>query len=95
MAATALPTLAHTVGYTTRETGTVECDFDGHVRTDIVAYGHHRHTRVGYSSVIFHTPTTSQDHTWVIWQYFAMEWATANQYGYSYNALSSGGGCTV
>lgn len=93
MAATATPTLAHNVSYTTRETGGQECDFDQDVRTDIVAVGHHRHTKVDIQHVIFHTPTTSQETTRVNWGIFAMEWATANQLGYTYSFLSSGAVC--
>lgn len=95
LALTAVPALAHSVNFTTRETGTAECDFDENVRTDIVAVGHHRHTRVGHSFVVWHTPTDAYYHTYEIWPTFAMEWATANQSGYSYDFLSSGGGCTV
>jgi hypothetical protein len=95
MALTAVPALAHTVNYTTRETGTAECDFDENVRTDIVAVGHHRHTRVGYMHVVYHTPTDQYYATGELWPTFAMNWATANQAGYPYDFLSSGGGCTV
>lgn len=90
-----IPALAHTVSYTTRESGTLECDFDENVRTDVKAYGHHKHTKVGTGSVFFHTPTTSQEFTYVVWNAFAMTWATGNQSGYSYNWTSSGGKCTV
>jgi len=95
LALTAVPAVAHTVSYTTKETGTAECDFDENARTDIRAIGHHRHTRVGYESIIFHTGTDGYYRTSVTWPTFAMNWATANQYGYDYDFLSSGGGCTV
>lgn len=91
----AVPALAHTVSFTTRETGTSECDFDESVRTDIVAVGHHRHTAVGYTHVIFHTPTDAYYGTGYIWNVYAMNWALANQSGYSYSSVSSGGGCTT
>lgn len=93
--ASAAPALAHTVSFTTKETGTAECDFDENVRTDIVAVGHHRHTRVGYTTVTYHLPTDGYYRTGEIWPTFAMNWATANQFGYDYNFSSSGGGCTV
>lgn len=89
---TTLPVLAHTVSYTTRETGTAECDFDDNVNTQIYAVGHHRHTRVGYSSEFFHQPTNQWTGTLVSWPYFAMTWATANQQGYAYD-YGSGGTC--
>lgn len=93
LAATAVPAIAHSVNYTTRETGTVECDFNDDVRTDIVAVGHQRHTRVGYEHVFIHTPTDRWSGRAVFWDTFAMNWATANQTGYSYDFLGSGGGC--
>ncbi len=94
LAAAVAPTLAHTVSFTTRETGTSECSWNQDVRTDIVAVGHHRHTRVGYESVIYHTGIDRYYGTYAIWNTFAMNWALANQYGYPYDYTSSGGGCT-
>jgi len=91
---TSAPVLAHDVSYTTRETGTAECDFNGHVRTDVLAYGHHRHTRVGVGSAYYHGPTDELKLSYVIWAPFAMTWATSNQTGYTYIYSSSGGGCS-
>jgi hypothetical protein len=95
VAATAGPALGHVVNYTTRETGTHECDFDENVRTDIRANGHHRHSIVGFTSVFFHTPGAPQSHTWVIWSTFAGQWSTSNQQNFAYSFSGSGGGCTI
>lgn len=94
-AATSAPAFAHAVNYTTRETGTAECDWDGNVRTDIWANGHHRHGMVGFTSVFFHTPEAPQSHTYVIWSTFSGQWSTSNQQNFAYSFTSSGGGCTV
>lgn len=93
IAMSAAPVFAHTVSYTTRETGTEECNFNDDVLTYITAVGHHRHTRVGYEVVIYHTGTDAYYYTPVTWHVFAMNWATSNQAGYSYSFGSSGASC--
>lgn len=95
MAIAAAPALAHDVGYGQRESGGMECSFSQQVRTVIVAYGHHRHTKVGVSSVIFHTPTSEQSYTQVNWGIFSMQWANAAQIPYAYSYGSSGAVCVA
>lgn len=95
MATAAAPALAHDVAYGQRETGGQECSFSQQVRTVIAAYGHHEHTKVGVSFVVFHTPTSEQSYTQVNWGVFSMQWANAAQIPYAYSYPSSGAVCVA
>jgi len=89
------PAIAHSVTYTHRESGQVECGFQQPARTDILAVGHARHTWYGRGSAYAHNPTTRWYNSSVVWDTWFMEWRTANQQGWSYSSTSSGGGCSA
>lgn len=84
---TATPALAAT---TTRETGTLECDFDKDVHTRVRAKGDHRHEKVGVQVIVFDLPDDGQYYTgsfdWGVW---AMQWAIGNQVQRAYDYVQS------
>lgn len=84
---TATPALAAT---TTRETGTLECDFDKDVHTRVRAKGDHRHERVGVQIIEVDLPDDGLFRTGTVdWSIWAMQWATGNQVQREYDYVQS------
>jgi hypothetical protein len=92
-ALTALPQPALAAN-TTRETGSLECDFDEDVWTRVRAKGDHRHLRIGILQIDLDLP---DDGLWRVrvfdWNVFAMQWGTGNQINREYDWSGSYATC--